>query len=150
MKNRKILILAGLVILIILVLFMIVRPKQPDKSAEMISPTPQSIIPTVDSSVKVDLESVSGNKEVVLTINNIPKGTQSIDYELSYATKSQGLQGIIGTIQIDNENEYKKTLTLGTCSSGTCVYHQVSGPIKVTLRFNGTYGQSLFEKDYQL
>jgi hypothetical protein len=109
------------------------------------------IIPTVDGSVKVDLAMTSQGKEVILKVQKIPAETESIDYELSYKTKAQGLQGIIGTITLtEGEREYQKKLTLGTCSSGTCVYHQVVGSINLTLRFMGGYGERIFEKEYEL
>ena len=110
----------------------------------------EEVIPTVDSSVEVTLESALGNKEVTLSINNIPKNTKTIDYELSYQTEKQGLQGVIGTIKLDNEKSYQKKLTLGTCSSGTCVYHTVIGKIKLNLRFTGDYGERVFEKEVSL
>jgi hypothetical protein len=110
----------------------------------------QAIIPTVDSSVKVDLISSTGGKEVTLKITNILSGTTSIDYELSYQTAQQGLQGVIGTIPIEGNSTYEKKLTLGTCSSGTCVYHQVVGKIKLTLKFNSENGEKIFEKEYGL
>lgn len=115
---------------------------------EQMTPT-EMIIPTIDSSVKVSLTSVNG-KEVSLSITGIPSGTNSIDYELSYQTAQQGLQGVLGTIQIDNESEYDKKLTLGTCSSGACVYHQVVGKIKLTLKFNSDKGEKIFEKEFEI
>ncbi|MBI3366047.1 hypothetical protein HY041_00260 [Candidatus Roizmanbacteria bacterium] len=115
------------------------------------SPQPtETVIPTVDSSVKIDLTSSLGGKEVVLEIKNIPSSTQTIDYELSYQTKQQGLQGVIGTITLNSESGYEKRITLGTCSSGKCVYHDVVGKIKVTLKFTGNYGDKIFEKEYEL
>ncbi|OGK10529.1 hypothetical protein A2767_04685 [Candidatus Roizmanbacteria bacterium RIFCSPHIGHO2_01_FULL_35_10] len=109
------------------------------------------VIPTVDKSVKVSLVSSSGGREVTLQITGIPSGTESVDYELSYQTAQQGLQGVIGTIQLKpEENEMDKNLTLGTCSSGTCVYHDVTGRIRLNLRFTGEYGDKVFEKEYQI
>lgn len=109
----------------------------------------EDIIPTVDSSVKVDLAS-SSKKEALLSIDNIPNDTVIIEYSLSYETKQQGLQGVIGTISLDNEQKYEKKITLGTCSSGSCVYHEVLGSIKLSLKFTGDYGERLFEKDFTL
>lgn len=108
------------------------------------------VLPTVDPSVKVALSSTNAKKEVMLKIDNIPGGTDSIEYELSYQEKTKGLQGAIGTITPSGEKTYEKKITLGTCSSGKCVYHEVVGSIKVTLKFtiNGT--QQLFEKDYDI
>ncbi len=115
----------------------------------LVEPT-EVVMPTLDSSVQVDLSSNSGGKEVTLAIEGIPSNTQSIDYELSYQTKQQGLQGVIGTIPLKGESNYEKKLTLGTCSSGSCVYHQVLGKIKLTLKFTGDYGDKIFEKEFEI
>ncbi len=111
----------------------------------------EEVIPTVDSSVQVDLKALPGKKEVVLSVKNMPSGTKTLEYELSYEARNQGPQGVITQpIDVSNETSYEKKITLGTCSSGTCVYHDVVGSIKLSLKFTGTYGQRIFVKDYDL
>jgi hypothetical protein len=118
--------------------------------------TPQTseenaVVPTVDASVQVSLEKVSGGHEVLLTIKGLPKGTQTLEYALSYDTKTQVGQGVIGPpVDVNGKSEYEKQFTLGTCSSGKCVYHDVVGPIKLELKFNGDYGSKIFDKDFQI
>lgn len=148
MKLNKKIYIGGLIVLVVLVMgFFVFGRKQANKSAvEDTSPTDQ-ILPTVDSNVKVSLTSQTGNKEMLLKVSNLPKNTQSVDYELSYQTAQQGLQGVIGTVTNEGDS-FEKKLTLGTCSSGTCVYHQVVGKIKLTLKFSGDYGEKIFEKEY--
>ena len=125
-----------------------IKVEKPEE--EELLPT-EVVIPTIDKNVVVDLTSSSLGREVALQIKKIPKGTKSIDYELSYQTRQQGLQGVIGTIQLKtNQSEVNKQLTLGTCSSGTCIYHQVVGKIRLNLRFTGDYGDKVFEKEYEL
>lgn len=150
MEKNKLIILGAVIVSVILVLFLVFRkqPAQTVRQAETI-PT-EIIIPTIDSAVQVNLTTVAGKKEVKLTINEIPIGTQSIEYELSYQTKNKALQGIIGTITVNEEKKYEKKLTLGTCSSGTCVYHEVDGAIKLNLKFNGEYGERMFVKEFDL
>lgn len=150
MEKNKLIILGAVVVSVILVLFLVFRkqPAQTVRQAEII-PT-EIIIPTIDSAVQVNLTTVAGKKEVKLTINEIPIGTQSIEYELSYQTKNKALQGIIGTITVNEEKKYEKKLTLGTCSSGTCVYHEVDGAIKLNLKFNGEYGERMFVKEFDI
>jgi hypothetical protein len=151
-NNKKIMIGIGLVALILVIgAFVLLRKDGSQvKSDTEIIPTEESI-PPVDSSVKVELSALNQNREVNLKIEGIPDGTESIDYELSYQTQKQDLQGIIGTLTLsENEETYEKKLTLGTCSSGTCVYHQVVGGIKLTLKFVGSYGEKIFEKEYEL
>jgi len=108
-----------------------------------------NVLPSVDASVKVELSSENG-REAVLAVSGIPEGTESIDYELSYEEKTKGLQGVIGVMQVSGKNEAEKKITLGTCSSGRCVYHDVTGKIKVSLKFSGSYGEKIFEKEYDI
>lgn len=134
--------------LLVIGVFIFNRKQVSKVTIEDTSPTDQ-IIPTIDNSVDVSLTSQTGNKEVLLEVSNMPKNTQSVDYELSYQTAQQGLQGVIGTVTNEGDS-FEKKLTLGTCSSGTCVYHQVVGKIKLTLKFTGEYGEKIFEKEYEL
>ena len=81
----------------------------------------------------------------------VPPGTQTVEYELSYQEKEKGLQGVLGTVTLDeNQTEFDKQITLGTCSSGRCVYHEVVGKVKATLKFSGSYGDKIFEKEYEM
>lgn len=139
----------GLIVLILVGTLVFRGRSSSQKNTSSTEPT-EAVIPTVDTSVQVSLTSSSGGKEVALNIKGIPLGTQTIDYELSYQTKQQGLQGVIGTITLTNESEYQKSITLGTCSSGKCVYHEVVGKIKLSLKFTGSYGDKIFEKEYGL
>src|SRR3990167_6902038 len=58
---------------------------------------PNEVIPTVDSSVQA---TITGNKEGVIEIKGIPKGTKEIEYELSYNTESGSIEGVFGTIEV--------------------------------------------------
>ncbi len=150
LSKRQMMLVGGALIVVILFGMFFLRGKRSlQKTTSSTEPT-EAVIPTVDSSVQVNLTSSSGGKEVVLDIKGIPSGTQSIDYELSYQTKQQGLQGVIGTITLNTKSRYEKKITLGTCSSGKCVYHEVVGKIKLTLKFIGVYGDKFFEKEYEL
>lgn len=149
-EQKKYAIVGGIVVLLLLVGFFVIKGQ--NTKTEVVEEAPvEDVIPTVDASVKVSLEaSDAQNKEVTLSASGIPSGTESVEYELSYLTASQGLQGVIGTVSLDGKRQFEKELTLGTCSSGTCVYHQVVGKIKLTLKFNGDYGAKLFEKEFEL
>lgn len=155
MNNQRMMIVGGIILVVLLVVGGVFLAGRSKKSTQQttsteVSPT-TAAIPTVDSSVKVALDPSADKREVTLSVKEAPKGTTTIDYELSYNTKAQGLQGVIGTITLDKgELSAEKKLTLGTCSSGTCVYHQVEGSIQLTLKFTGDYGQKLFEKEYEI
>lgn len=149
LKKSQLMVALGVLVVVIVGIFVFRGAGSSQKNTTSPEPT-EAVIPTIDNSVQVNLTSPSGGKEVVLDVKNIPMGTQTIDYELSYQTRLQGLQGVIGTITLNNESNYQKKLTLGTCSSGTCVYHEVVGKIKLTLKFTGNYGDKIFEKEYGL
>jgi len=145
--NKKSYIIGAVLLVLLTTVFFVFGRKQAPK--EIINETSEieELIPTIDSSVKVSLDSVAGSRELLLKVDNLPSNTQSVDYELSYQTAQQGLQGVIGTVTNEGDSLEKK-LTLGTCSSGTCVYHQVVGKIKLTLKFTGEYGEKIFEKEW--
>jgi hypothetical protein len=151
LDKKQMMIVGGALVLLLVLGFLFFRGRVNTNDNQGEQTEVEDLIPTVDASVKVSLEaSDSTNHEVVLTASNIPAATQAVDYELSYQTASQGLQGVIGTITTIRGRGFEKKLTLGTCSSGTCVYHQVVGKIKLTLKFSGDYGEKLFEKEYSL
>lgn len=153
LKDKKMLgiVIAGVCLVVLVAVVFFMRGKSATtKSPTALSPTAEAI-PTVDASVHVNLAYSVPGKEAKLTVEAVPADTTSMDYELSYQTAKQGLQGVIGTIASDSQKtSYEKKLTLGTCSSGTCVYHEVVGKIQVTIRFNGSYGEKLFQKDFSL
>lgn len=129
---------------------MLVSQQQPKKVDQVQKKEEVDAIPTVDSSTIVALKSLQGNREIVLEGKGVPNGTSSMDYELSYDTKDQGKQGVIGTISTINGGSFEKQMTLGTCSSGRCVYHEVIGSIQVTLKFTGEYGEKILIKELSL
>jgi hypothetical protein len=150
-KNKTAVIIATVVIVVLVGAVMVMSGgKKSDmvKTNAMEEPT-EAPIPTVDSSVVVQVNPINGGKEVDVVVKKAPSGTETIDVELSYNTVDKGLQGAIGTITVE-KNEGSKKITLGTCSSGTCVYHKVDGEVKVDLKFNGSYGEKLFTKSYKL
>jgi len=151
MKNQNKIIIIGLAILgVVLVSFILFNKSNGNKKKVNDENFPtEALIPTVDSSVKATLEKTSSGKEVILKINNIPKGTTAIEYQLSYKTVAQGLQGVMARISLkEGESDIEKKVTLGTCSSGSCVYHEVVGKIQLSLNFSGDYGERVFNKDY--
>jgi len=150
-KRIKIIVLISLILIIALIFFIFRNKKKPvNQKSDQVAPT-ESIIPTVDSSVIVKLVPVIPGKELKLSIENIPVNTTGIEYSLTYDTKQQNAQGVIGSVSLDSKsNKYEKQITLGTCSSGRCVYHEVSGEVKLSLKFTGDYGDKIFEKDFSI
>lgn len=149
--TKKYLYLALVIFILLGVIGYLLLGKRRDvkNSFPVIVPT-EMIIPTIDNSVMVNLTNSLPGKEVLLTIENIPTGTEIIEYELSYQTAEQGLQGVLGSIKLNNDKRYEKRLVLGTCSSGVCVYHKVVEKIKLSLKFIGDYGERIFDEEYKI
>jgi hypothetical protein len=150
MKKNTLWIVGGIVILIGIGLAIFFSQKKPTVTEQPQKKEEVGAIPTVDASTTVTLTALQGNREIVLKSSSVPNGTTSVDYELSYDTKAQGKQGVIGTISDIKGNNFEKQMTLGTCSSGRCVYHEVVGAIQVTLRFTGEYGEKVLSKEFTL
>lgn len=108
---------------------------------------PSEVIPTVDSSVKA---TITGNKEAVIKIMGIPKGTKEIEYELSYNTESGSIEGVFGTIDVKSGDSVEEDIIFGTSSSGVNRYHKIDGPVKGTFKFTGSYGQQILEKEFEV
>jgi hypothetical protein len=154
LKNKKILVILLIVsILLIGGAALKVKTSKQKKTVEEVKKEeilPKSeIIPTVDSSVLVNLIS-QDNKEAILTIENIPNSTSSIEYELSYLASGNLPKGVVGTVDVEGKKSVERRITLGTCSSGSCVYDQGVTSIKVNLKFEGDYSSQLFEKEFEI
>ena len=147
--NRKTMMIIGGVILVILIFVgFILLPGKPKVNNEKTTPV-DGVIPTIDSSVKISLTALTGKKEVLLSIKNIPINTTGLEYILSYETVEGGLQGVNSTAKITGR-DFEKKITLGTCSSGTCVYHNIKDKIKVELIFKGNNEDKYFTKEYSI
>ncbi len=148
--NGKKIVIAGVVIVILLVGgVMLLGGKSSQKPGQTeTSIKNEAAIPTVDSSVKVTLEPLPSGKEVFLTVKGIPSGTKNLEYELSYDARNAGPRGVLTQIDVSGQDSYEKKITLGTCSSGTCIYDDVVSDFRLSLKFTGGYGQRIFEKDF--
>lgn len=137
-----------LVILIIVGILVTGKPKIESLQQSSTLPT-ETVLPTVNPSVSVDLQPQNGGKQVTLSINGIPDGTQTIEYEISYNASNRQSPGIYSILSVNpNEKTWNKTFDVGTCSSGVCIYDKVVGNMKVQLKFTGSYGEQIFEKEF--
>ncbi|MCA9371431.1 hypothetical protein KC726_00890 [Candidatus Woesebacteria bacterium] len=153
MKNisKQQLVIIGGVILVLFIIGFFIRSKSNsanNKSAdETVFETPAEIIPTVDSSVIVTID---GKTEAVIAIDNIPEGTETIEYELSYNTTSGSIEGLFGSIDTKGESSVEEDITFGTCSSGVCRYHSIDGDVSGVFKFSGSYGERILEQTFTL
>lgn len=116
------------------------------KEKESVFEEPSEDIPPVDPSVQA---TIKGRTDAVITIENIPEGTESIEYELSYNTASGSIEGVFGMIDVEGSTA-EEEITFGTCSSGVCRYHEIEGDVSGTFIFSGTYGEQLLEQEFAL
>ncbi len=140
----------GIVVLAIIVIgvWRIRKPRTISTHQSSTLPT-QAVIPTVNPSVQVDLKAQNTGKQVELSIGGIPDGTQTIEYEISYNASNRESPGIYSVLTVDpGERNWSKTFDVGTCSSGKCIYDTVVGGMKVQLKFSGSYGEQIFEKEF--
>lgn len=147
--NQKTMMIVGGIVLVVLVFVgfkLLTGSKTAIKNDGQIVQT-DGVIPTIDNSVIVNLTPQAGNKEVLLSIKNIPTNTKNLEYILSYETVEGGLQGFNSTADIAGSN-FEKKITLGTCSSGTCVYQNIKDKIKLELIFKGSGEDKYFSKEY--
>jgi len=164
-KNKKYVVIGLLFLLLVGVIYLVfLKPKdKADKTAGIM--VTEEVMPTVDGSVEVDLKLIKKG-EASLTVENPPNGTDLIEFEITYMVLNSDIdegngepvpQGAIGKCYKDNgiwscgesaDSSYK--IILGTCSSGVCRYHNITGPLKVLLKFTGNYGSKIFEKEYNL
>jgi hypothetical protein len=149
-EKKKVIALVALTVFLVFFIWFVYGGKnsQMKQGQDLITPTADSL-PLVDASVNVELVPFNSNKEIKLSVANIPKGTKEIEYVVTYETKDGALQGVNSTVKIEGAS-FERKITLGTCSSGTCVYHQVKDKIKLELLFRGNYGERYFSKDYDL
>jgi len=150
--NRKAMMILSGVFLIFFILssywLFIGRKISANRKNKQVAPL-DGVVPTIDSSVEISLTALTGKKEVLLSIKNMPINTTGLEYILSYETVEGGLQGVNSTAEIIGR-DFEKKITLGTCSSGTCVYHNVKGKIKVELVFKGNNEDKYFIKEYEI
>lgn len=154
MEKNKMYMIGGVVFFIIVFVigFMVMNNSKKDvvqNTTKDVLPESE-IVPTIDASVKVDLKAANNNHEVILTIDGIPADTTDIEYELSYLAKKTLPKGAMGTVEVKGSNSIEKKITLGTCSSGTCVYDEDVESVEVSLKFNSESGSKSFKKEFAL
>ncbi len=151
---KKIILAVFIVLLISIGLIFYVKTRFVSKpEEETFVPIPTVVLPTVSESIKVNLISRNTNKSVDLSIEGLSSDILSVEYELTYETGTGLPRGVLGTINLkEGEKNINKTdITLGTCSSGKCVYDTGVTSVNLSLKFNFSSGQSsVFQKNYSL
>ena len=150
LNRKQIMILGGVFLILFIFLgYRLLMGRKASVNNNKQAASLDSVIPTIDGSVKINLTALTGKKEVLLSIKNMPINTTGLEYILSYETVEGGLQGVNSTAEITGR-DFEKKITLGTCSSGTCVYHNIKDKIKVELIFKGNNEDKYFTKEYSI
>lgn len=147
-------IIIGAVILILVIFLFKLLAGSKNSDGEVAS-TPAPLGKSLDTLAenlrpKVEIRSRADNKALIVTFSNL-KYFSSLQYELSYLTKDEIPQGVIGSpIKLSGEDSIEKELLLGTCSGTVtlkCRYdeqvHQISLSIKYLDQKGDTYDQTI-------
>lgn len=122
-----------------------------NKQGGSVEPTPVVYFPEADPKIIVELTPLDKAKTVSLSISNFSTDITSIEYELTYQSELKK-EGVFGTIKLDGvQTSIQRELTLGTCSSGKCVYPTIIGDKgTLTIKFYSKTGPSRFQKEFTI
>ncbi|MAG59694.1 hypothetical protein CMO96_02815 [Candidatus Woesebacteria bacterium] len=100
----------------------------------------------------VSLTPTSDGHEFSLSVSGIPRGLESLEYELVYKVSSGITQGVPGSVKLKGKRSITRDLLLGTCSSGKCRYDKGVKDGTFTLRLRDDDGKLVakFETDFHL
>ena len=156
MKNKMI--LAGIVALLIVIviagsIFIKGTKKSVDEEVVVTTPEEQGIAMKAED-IGLDLVSNTAGTEVVMTITDVSK-FNSFEYDMNYEAIVDGetvMQGATGSGDVEaGKSSIKRSITIGTCSSGKCRYDKGVTKISFILRLNLKDGQvGLVKKDLNL
>lgn len=129
------------------------KPKNNESDNASETPAPNSkSIDTLSENLKpkVTIKTRTDGRALTVTFSNL-KNFDTLQYELSYLTKNDIPQGVIGTpISLNGQDSVEKELLLGTCSGTVtlkCRYdeevHQVSLAVRYSDKNGDVYDQTL-------
>ncbi len=141
MKNKKILLVAVFLILLIIGGGLFVLSRKSSKPVTTVPIQTEEVIPTLTpSAIGLSLTMGSDKKRVIIEIDNTQDITL-LDYQLSYTSKGNIPRGAIGRVDVKTKGEtIKKEIVLGTCSD-VCHYDQDVSNIKLILKITKTDGK---------
>ena len=148
-KNLTVVLIVIAVLLIAIGAVLMMRGKKKTETSSENQQNQQTTLETpLEDRPYVSLTPRADGKEFTLDITRI-KNTQTIEYELVY--ESQGLsRGVIGSVDLKNEDKVQRKLLLGSCSKDVCKYDEGVEKGTLTLRFRGSDGSRKFTSDFHL
>lgn len=123
-------------------------PGQKGPTTTDVLPT-QVQLPPVEDSVSATVTADKRKEYVTVAVTGVPSDVTDIEVELAYTDKQGNTDAAIDVITIEAGKKVEKKLALGTCSA-TCTFDFGGGAVNLRLKFNGTKGSRLFEKEYTL
>lgn len=94
--------------------------------------------------IGLKLSPSSDNTEVIMEITDVSKFT-SFEFEMNYDADVDGEmvpKGAIGSGEVENGKPIKRSITIGTCSSGKCKYDKGVKKVSFVIRLNLKDGQT--------
>lgn len=128
LKNKKALIGIGVIILLLIggVLWMRSRgasSETPEQTQKRRLSLPENIIPVAESPY-ISLSPTSDGRSITVTIHDLKKDAQELEYEIEYQTGGSSLQGFEDLLDL-SQLPASATKLLGSCSAGgACTYHE--------------------------
>ncbi len=146
LQNKLYLIGIGLVV-VVLIIVGVIFMKNTKKSEEAKGPeqtAEEQAIQISPEEIGLKLTPNAANTEVVMEISNVSK-FDSFEYEMNYDAKVDGEvvpRGAIGSGEVENGKPIKRSITIGTCSSGKCKCDAGVTKISFIIRLNLKDGQT--------
>ena len=149
-KNLSIAVVVGLVLLVAVVAFFFLRPKE--EANQEVEPAEKTRLEITDVPLEEQpflvLNPIGGGQKIEMEISNFGQ-VESVEYELTYLSEGFS-RGAIGSVKIDSEKVIEKELLLGSCSSGTCKYDKDVEGGSLTLRIKDDEGTKKLVSGWQL
>lgn len=143
MGNKKIFIIVGLLILVLLIIGgIVVLSTRKSVRNKVSSPVLQEeVIPKLSAQdIGLALTEEADKKRVIMRISKT-SDISSVDYELSYTAKGNIPRGVIGHLDVKVKGKaIKQEIVLGTCSD-VCHYDKDVANIKLVLKVTKTNGK---------
>ena len=157
MKNKMLIISGVLVLLLVATGFvlykaLIASPPPAANNTQPAAPTPMAM-PTVDSSISVDLTQSAKPYTMTLSVKGLNGKYATIGYEFSYVSNGliKGVNSGSSPIDVAGKDAFSRDVYLGTCSGKDCTPDKGVTKVSVALEFTDTTGaKSQFSKDFSL
>lgn len=138
LKNKKILAVAGLVIVLFVAGVAVFISKQTNKPVASDSMVAEESLPTLSPEEIGMVVSVRADKKAIMFELKKAQNIKHVDYEIRYTHDVDGervSEGLLGEMNISDDGITKTDFRpFGTCSSGVCRYDKDVADVKLVLK----------------